>query len=127
VIGLLGLLSSAWAVAMIPAALLIAFAFSAAGLAVAMFLRNWHHHQYLQLVMLPMFLFATTFYPLSVYPVPLQTVVVCLPLYQSTELLRGLALGQLGPGILISAAYLLVMAAFGLWLARRRLSRMMLT
>jgi hypothetical protein len=37
--------------------------------------------------------FATTFYLLSVYPEPAQVLVACLPLYQSTELLRGLALG----------------------------------
>jgi len=127
VIAALGLLSSAWALLMIPASLLIAFAFSAAGLATATYLRDFHHHQYLQLVMLPMFLFATTFYPLSVYPAPLRAFVVCLPLYQSTELLRGLALGQLTPHLLIAVLYLSAMGAFGLWLAARRLGRMMLT
>ncbi len=126
VIAALGLLASWWAVLMIPAALLIAFAFSATGLAVATFLKDFHHHQYLQLVMLPMFLFATTFYPLSVYPVWLQWIVACLPLYQSTELLRGLALGQFGPGLVIAVVYLLAMGGFGLWLASRRLAAMML-
>ena len=61
-------------------------------------MREFHHHQYMQLVMLPMFLFATTFYPLSVYPKPLQPVVAVLPLYQATELLRGLTLGRARPG-----------------------------
>jgi hypothetical protein len=65
--------------------------------------------------------------PAPVHPAPLQTVVVRLPLYQSTELLRGLALGQLGPAILIAVGYLLAMAACSVWLAERRLGRMMLT
>ncbi len=82
VIAALGLVHSWWALLAIPATLLIAFAFAGAGLAVATFLRQFSHHQYVQLFMLPMFLFATTFYPLSVYPKPLQAVVACLPLYQ---------------------------------------------
>jgi lipooligosaccharide transport system permease protein len=127
VLAVLGLLGSWWSVLMIPAALLIAFSFSAAGLAVATYLREWYHHQYLQLVMLPMFLFATTFYPLSVYPAPLRAVVAALPLYQSTQLLRGLALGRLGPDLLVAVAYLLVLGAIGIGLANRRLARMMLT
>ncbi|MFD0427386.1 hypothetical protein ACFQ60_02165 [Streptomyces zhihengii] len=31
-------------------------------------MRSWHDFQLVQLFMLPMFLFATTFYPLGVYP-----------------------------------------------------------
>ncbi len=77
--------------------------------------------------MLPMFLFATTFYPLSIYPPPLQALVACLPLYQSTELLRGLALGRPGPGLLVAVAYLLILGAAGVALASHRLARMMLT
>jgi lipooligosaccharide transport system permease protein len=127
VIAALGLLTSWWSLLMIPAGVLIAFAFSAAGLAVATFLRDFHHHQYLQLVMLPMFLFATTFYPLSVYPAWLRAIVAALPLYQSTELLRGLALGHLGAGLLAAVGYLAVMGIAGLWLANRRLARLMIT
>ena len=71
--------------------------------------------------MLPMFLFATTFYPLSVYAKPLRILVTALPLYQSTELLRGLALGDVGPGLAWAAVYLTAMGAVGVWLANRRL------
>jgi lipooligosaccharide transport system permease protein len=121
VISALRLVHSWWALAAIPGALLIAYAFAGAGLAVATFVKEAHHHQYVQLVMLPMFLFATTFYPLSVYPRPLQTVVAALPLYQSTELVRGLCLGQPGWHLLWAVAYLLVMGTGGLWIAQRRL------
>lgn len=126
VIAALGLVHSWWALLAIPATLLIAFAFAGAGLAVATFLREFSHHQYVQLFMLPMFLFATTFYPLSVYPKPLQAVVACLPLYQSTELLRGLMLGRNGLSLTIAAVYLLALGLAGLWLADRRLGRMLM-
>jgi lipooligosaccharide transport system permease protein len=125
VIGALGLVHSWWAVLAVPGALLVAFAFAAAGLAVATLLRDFHHHQYLQLVMLPMFLFATTFYPLSVYPRPVAALVACLPLYHATELLRALCLGRPGPHLLISVGYLLALGAAGGWLATRRLGRML--
>lgn len=125
VIAALGLVHTFWALLAIPGALLVAFAFAAAGLAVATTLRDFHHHQYLQLVMLPMFLFATTFYPLSVYPLPLQAVVACLPLYHATELLRALCLGNLGPHLLISIGYLTALGFLGIWLSVRRLGRML--
>jgi lipooligosaccharide transport system permease protein len=127
VIAALGMVHSWWAVLAVPAAVLIAFAFSAAGLAAATYIRDPHHHQYLQLCMLPMFLFATTFYPLSVYPAAVQVVVAALPLYQSIELMRGLTTGHLGVGMLAATAYLLAMGAGGAWLANRRLSGMLLT
>jgi lipooligosaccharide transport system permease protein len=126
VIAALGLVHSWWALLAVPAALLIAYAFSGAGLAVTTYLREFHHHQYVQLFMLPMFLFATTFYPLSIYPRPLQVVVACLPLYQSTELLRGLALGQPGANLLWAVAYLLAMGTVGMWIARQRLGRLLM-
>jgi lipooligosaccharide transport system permease protein len=120
VIAVLGLVRSWWAVMALPGIVLIAFAFAGAGLAVTTYLRQFHHHQYVQLFMLPMFLFATTFYPLSVYPEPLRVVVAALPLYQSTELIRGLTLGSPGRGVFVAVAYLLVMGVVGIWVAGRR-------
>lgn len=125
VIGALGMVHTWWALLAVPGALLVAFAFAAAGLATATLLRDFHHHQYLQLVMLPMFLFATTFYPLSVYPAPLRWLVACLPLYHATELLRALCLGTFGPHLLVSVGYLAVLGIAGGALAVRRLGRML--
>ena len=64
----LGLVVSPGIVLAIPGSLLVGYAFGAAGLAVTTYLRDFSDFQLIQLVMLPMFLFATTFYPLSVYP-----------------------------------------------------------
>jgi lipooligosaccharide transport system permease protein len=79
------------------------------------------------LVSLPLFLFSTTFYPLSVYPRALQIVVECTPLYQAVTLLRGLTLGVVGPGLLLPVAYLAIMGVAGLLIAGRRVSRLLLT
>src|SRR4030095_16764684 len=57
-----GMVLSWWTVLAIPAIVLITFAFAGAGLFVATIVREFYQHQYIQLFMLPMFLFATTFY-----------------------------------------------------------------
>ncbi|GAB3934238.1 ABC transporter permease [Micromonospora vulcania] len=121
VVAALGLVTSPWAILVVPGAALIAFAFATAGVVVVTYLRDWQDMQYIQLFMLPMFLFATTFYPLSVYPRPIQIVVQCLPLYQSIELLRNPALGVLSVKVLVAVVYLAVMGALCLRLAVRRL------
>ncbi|MDX6222210.1 MAG: lipooligosaccharide transport system permease protein, partial [Frankiales bacterium] len=66
------------------------------------------------------------FYPLSVYPTWLADLVRALPLYQSTNLLRGLNLGEVGWPQLGATAYLLVLGGVTLWLASRRLGRLLL-
>ncbi|MEY9877643.1 lipooligosaccharide transport system permease protein [Streptacidiphilus sp. MAP12-33] len=121
VVSLLGLVSSAWALLVVPSALLIGFAFASLGLLVVTLLRSWQDFQLIQLVMLPMFLFATTFYPLGVYPRPVQLLVECLPLYQSIELVRQPFLGHAGPALLVPAGYLALLGAGCLALALRRL------
>ena len=126
VITVFGLVPSWWALAALPGSLLVAFAFGAMGLAVTTFVRGWPDFQYVQLVMLPMFLFATTFYPLTVYPEPVRVLVQALPLYQSIRLLRGFALGNLDSGMIVSVVYLLVMGAAGLAVARHRWTRVLL-
>ncbi len=122
-----GLLVSPWAVLALPAALLVAFAFAAVGMAATSYMRSWQDFDLVTLVILPMFLFSTTFYPLSVYPRGLQLVVECLPLYHAVELMRGLTTGVVGAGLLGHLAYFLVMIAAGVTLASRRLGALLLS
>jgi lipooligosaccharide transport system permease protein len=122
----MGLVHSAWAVLALPTALLIGFAFAATGMAATTFFRSWQHFEFVTLATLPMFLFSATFYPLSVYPRPLQLVVDVTPLYQGIALLRGLTLGYVTPGLLWHVLYLAVMGLAGLTLATRRLDRLLL-
>jgi lipooligosaccharide transport system permease protein len=122
----LGLVHSAWAVLALPVALLIGFAFAGTGMAATTFMRSWQHFEFILLATLPMFLFSATFYPLSVYPRPLQIVVECTPLYQGVALMRGLTLGVVGPALLWHAAYLALMGLAGLRVAGWRISRLLL-
>lgn len=121
-----GLVHSVWAVADVPAALLIGFAFAGTGMAATTFMKSWQHFEYVILASLPMFLFSTTFYPLAVYPRPLQIAVECTPLYQGVALLRDLTLGVIEPVLLWRAAYLAVMGAIGLYIAGVRITRLLL-
>lgn len=120
VMAVLGLLTSAWALLALPAALLIALAFAAVGMAATTFMRSWQDFDLVNLAVLPMFFFSTTFYPLSVYPRPLQIIVECFPLYHGVTMMREVTTGFVDWGLLGHAAYFLAMAVVGsLWTARR--------
>ncbi|MQA14247.1 MAG: ABC transporter [Pseudonocardiaceae bacterium] len=122
----LGLITSPWGLLALPAALLVAFAFGAVGMAATSFMRSWQDFDLVQLAVLPMFLFSATFFPLSVYPPGLQWVVQAFPLYHAVELMRGLTNGVVGWGLLGHLAYFVVMAAFGVVVASRRLTALLL-
>jgi lipooligosaccharide transport system permease protein len=126
VMAVLGLVVSPGIVFAFPAALLVGYAFGAAGLAVTTYLRDFSDFQLIQLVMLPMFLFATTFYPLSTYPSAVRPLIEVLPLYQSIELVREPALGSFGWHVAVAAVYLAVFGSLALSLAARRLTRLLL-
>jgi lipooligosaccharide transport system permease protein len=122
----LGLVDSWWALLVPPVAILIVAAFGAVGLAATSFMRSWLDFEWVQLVLLPLFLFSTTFYPLSTYPEALQWVVRLTPLYQGVVVVRGLCTGAVGWELLLSVAYLVVMGAVGFTVATRRLAALLL-
>jgi lipooligosaccharide transport system permease protein len=126
VILVLGLVQSPWAVLAVPAASLLAFAFAAVGMACTTFMRSWQDFDLIQLVILPLFLFSGTFFPVSAYPPALQLIVQLTPLYQGVDLLRGLITGAVDIGSLWHVVYLLVMGAIGLVVVARRLDRLLL-
>lgn len=121
----LGLTDSAWAVLAVPGAMLIGFAFAGVGLAGATWLRSFIDLDYVNLGIIPLFLFSATFFPLSRYPEALQWVVRATPLYQGVDLLRTLTLGTPDWTALGHAAYLATMGVVGMRVAGRRLGRLM--
>jgi lipooligosaccharide transport system permease protein len=123
----LGDVVSVWGALAMPAALLISFAFGAVAMAGTTYMRGWTDFDLVNLVMLPLFLFSTTFYPLSIYPRWLQLVVECTPLYHGVVLERALTLGAVGPGLLGHAAYLAAMGAAGMMVASRRFGVLLLS
>ncbi len=122
----LGYSTSPWVILAYPSALLIAFAFAAAGMAATSYMRSWQDFDMVSLAILPLFLFSATFYPLTVYPGWLQLVVRCTPLYQGVALVRGFDLGDFSWAMLGHAAYLAIMGVAGLLISSRRLARLLL-
>ena len=78
-----------------------------------------------RLVIMPMFLFSGTFYPLSNLPLALQWIGWISPLWHATELGRWLSYGMplAGWQVAVSIAYLLAMGVAGVLVARRRFER----
>jgi lipooligosaccharide transport system permease protein len=122
----LGLAVSPWVLLTVPAALLIGFAFGAVAMAATSFMRTWQDFDLVNLVILPMFLFSGTFYPIDAYPEALRVFVQLTPLYQGVDLLRSLAVGHLDPVLLVHVAYLALMGIAGLYLVSRRLDKLLL-
>ena len=127
VLAALGLATTPWLILAVPASVLVSFCFAGLGMAATTFMRSWKDFDFIILATLPMFLFSTTFFPLSVYPRALQIVVECTPLYQAVSLLRGLAFGRPSPVMLVNLAYLAALGLAGLFLASRRIRRLLLS
>ena len=125
----MGLLQSSWAVLALPAAILIGFAFAAAGMAATTFMRSWQDFEFVTLATLPMFLFSTTFYPLQRVPRGR-----CRSSWSARRCTRrsrccaGSPSGVVGPALLVrrglpGASWALA----GLLIAGRRIGRLLLT
>jgi lipooligosaccharide transport system permease protein len=121
----LGLTSSPWAILCLPAAVLIGFAFAGAGMAGTTFMRSFVDFDYVNIVLLPLFLFSGTFFPLSQYPTAVQWIVRCTPLYQGVALERSLAFGDFSPAVAVHVLYLATLGLVGLRIASRRLGRLL--
>lgn len=126
VMQVLGLALSWWALLAIPAVLLIAFGFASVGMAVTSYLKTFQQMDWINFVMLPMFLFSATFYPLSVYPEPIQWLIQALPLWHGVELVRGLTTGAVDAGVLVHVGYYVVMVLVGMIFTTRRLRALFL-
>lgn len=80
-------------------------------------------------IILPLFLFSGTFFPISQLPEFLQPVAFVTPLFHGVELVRKVALPGAGIEVVtdipmwVHAAYLLVMTAIGLWFGAKRLDK----
>lgn len=122
----LGDVRSGWAALALPAAVLEGFAFASVGMAASTFMRGWTDFDFVNLALLPLFLFSTTFYPLSVYPRWLQLVVESTPLFHGVALMRSLTLGYVSWEVLVHIAYLAVMGGAGLAVASRRIKLLLI-
>jgi lipooligosaccharide transport system permease protein len=79
----------------------------------------------MQLLLIPLFLFSATFYPLDVYPPAVQTITRFSPLYHGVELIRSLNVGHFEISMLGNVAVLLALGVFGALLASRRVEKLL--
>ena len=121
-----GLVRSPLVLLTLPGALLIGFAFAAVGMAATSFMRTWQDFDLIQLVILPMFLFSGTFFPLDSVPEAVRIVIQLTPLYHGVDLLRTLSVGVVGPDTLVHVLYLGGMGILGLAVVSRRLDKLLL-
>ena len=126
VMAAMGLVESWWAVLAWPAAWLIGFAFAGVGMALTTFMKSWQDFEYIQLAIIPMFLFSATFFPVTAFDGALRWVVEATPLYRGVALCRELTTGALSLDSAVSVIYLLVMGAVGLGVASRRFDKLLL-
>ncbi len=120
----MGLVISPMLFFVIPASILIGASFSAACLATTAYLRTVQDFDLpMGLVVMPMFLFSGTFFPISVYPIPIQFAMEATPLFHAVGLLRGLATGLVGLHELWDLVYIVAFGAIAMWIALNRLEQ----
>jgi hypothetical protein len=121
----MGLIGSWWALLVVPTAGLISFAFASAGLAASTFMRSFVDFDWVNVALLPLFLFSTIFFPLSRYPESLQWVVQSTPLYQGVVLQRSLVVGEVNAWLVVPVLYLVLMGTICLRIASGRMQAML--
>jgi len=104
--------------------LFVAATFAATGLAGTAFLRTVQDFDIpMGLIVMPMFLFSGTFFPVSAYPTPIQLFMQATPLFHSISLIRGLTTGVVGGQQAVDFAYLLGFFSLMMVIAMRRMER----
>jgi lipooligosaccharide transport system permease protein len=115
----------AHAALMLPVTVLTGLAFAAPIQAFAAAQKNDTPFAWLfRFVIMPMFIFSGTFFPVSQLPELLQYVAYATPLWHAVSLSRGIALGMLDPQVaVVNVAYLSVFVVVGLAWSYRTFSR----
>jgi lipooligosaccharide transport system permease protein len=122
----MGLVSSPLGILAFPASLLIGFAFGALAAAATTWMKSVQDYDLVNLIILPLFLFSATMYPLDVYPPLLQKITLISPLFHGVVLVRGLTLGVLEWTMLINIAYLAILGVIGSIITSRRIATVLL-
>jgi len=126
VIAVLGIATSWWALAMVPVAVLIALGFAAVGMAVTSWFTNFQQMELINIVLLPMFMFSATLFPIEIYPQPIQWFIQAMPLWHGVELMRQLSVGVFTAATVGHLAYFVVMSVGGVAFCTLRLRALFL-
>lgn len=120
---LMNLTTVAMVLAVVPVLLLTALAFACLCFAASTCVHRSQHLELLDLLLVPMFILGTTFFPVSLYPGPIQIVIESLPLYHGIDLVRSIWFGGDSAAMVISVLYLGLVSVVGFMFARKRLTR----
>ncbi len=125
IIAIFGAVTSWWALALPLVGLLTGMAFAAPLAAFSLTLESDTSFATIQrFLIVPMFLFSATFYPLHTYPSSLRWVVQLMPLYHGVALARAVTFGSAFHWALLAhVGVLLVMSVIGILVARRLIRR----
>jgi len=128
VIAVFGAVASWWGILVVPVAVLIGTAFSMPMAALAAAVEEDRTFvTVFRFLIVPMFLFSGTFFPVSQLPLALELVAYATPIWHGVELCRMLTLGTVEAlPALGHVAYLLAWSAVGFELARRSYRRRLL-
>jgi len=117
-------LLSPLAILAFPAAVLAATSFSALFVCITTFVRKIEDFDtVVGLVVMPMFLFSGTFFPIARVPLIPRLVIELLPLYHGTAMLRQLTTGAVDRTLALHVGYLVILGVTAFAVAMRRLDR----
>ena len=125
VMAVFGAVSSPWALAALPAAVLTGLAFAAPVEAWAITVaKDTSFALIFRFGMIPLFLFSGTFFPITQLPAWLRPLAYATPLWHGVALCRSLTLGTASPGgALAHVAYLVAVAAVSIAAGNRSYQR----
>jgi lipooligosaccharide transport system permease protein len=129
ILAVFGALESPWAILAWPVAILVGLAHSAPVSAYSAWLEREEGMNVLfRFVIMPLFLFGGTFFPVTQLPPVARAIAYATPLWNGVDLMRHLTLGtaSLWPS-LAHVAYLLLWVTGGLLLASRTYARRLIT
>ena len=121
----LGLVGSPWVVLALPACALIGLAFASMGFAVTTYMRGFSDFEFVPTATMPMFLFSTTFFPLSSYG-SWAWLAQLSPLYHGVVLVRAANTGVFTWSLVGHVLVLVAISAFAMTVAARRVGTLLL-
>jgi lipooligosaccharide transport system permease protein len=120
----LGLTESWWCLMALPVCALIGLTFASIGFLGTTYMRSWTDMEIVNTLMMPLFLFSATFFPISSYG-GWAWVVQLSPLYHGVALVRACNAGVWTASLVVHAVVLLTLAVGALVLASRRIDHLL--
>lgn len=124
VMAALGLTNSWWCLMALPICALIGLCFASIGFAGTTFMRGWSDMDIVNTLMMPLFLFSATFFPIAAYG-RWSWAVQISPLYHGVALVRAANEGVWSAGLVGHTLFLVALSVAALVLAARRVDTLL--